>query len=60
MIYHCNACRFNFERYSVVTACPDCGKQNLREATPQEKAEVRMYQKEFGPVRIPHRRFVSA
>lgn len=50
MIYHCNACRFNFERYSAVSACPDCGKQDIREANAAEKAEVMRYRKEFGPV----------
>lgn len=60
MIYHCNACRFNFERYSTITACPDCGKQNIREADPAERAEFEMYRKEFEPIRISHHRILSA
>lgn len=49
MIYHCNACKFNFQRFGEVTDCPDCGKQDIRYATAQEIAEFLDFQKEFEP-----------
>ncbi len=59
MVYHCNACKFNFQRFGEVTDCPDCGKQDIRYATAQEIAEFLDFQKEFelsgdaGPLERP-------
>ncbi len=47
MVYHCNACKFNFQRFGEVTDCPDCGKQDIRYATAEEIAEFLDFQKEF-------------
>jgi len=47
MIYHCNACRFTFQRFSPTRCCPDCGKENIRYATKEERDEFRRYQEEF-------------
>jgi rRNA maturation endonuclease Nob1 len=33
--------KFLFERVDPVDACPDCGKQTVREATEQERGEFR-------------------
>jgi len=44
MIYTCDKCRFIFERVGEVDACPDCGKEDIREADETEKEE---FQKKF-------------
>ena len=52
MIYTCNVCHFTFERVGGVDQCPDCGKNNVREAKETEKAEYLAYkeQKKKGKV----------
>ncbi len=45
--YICDACRFQFEDTSQPDSCPDCGKDEVREATEQEKAEYIKLQKEM-------------
>ena len=39
MIYACDHCHFLFSRTSPVQQCPDCGKENIRPATPEEIQE---------------------
>ena len=47
-IYMCAACRFLFERVGAVTQCPDCGKERVRIATPDEQTEYHILRIEFG------------
>jgi len=39
MVYKCEntECGFLFSRQSEVTLCPNCGKGNIRMATPEEE-----------------------
>jgi hypothetical protein len=39
--YTCEKCLFSFERRGPVEACPDCGRENLRDATTEEIAELK-------------------
>ena len=39
MIYVCQNCHFLFERIGVCDQCPDCGKDQICEASDPEKAE---------------------
>lgn len=39
MVYACDHCHFLFSRTGPVDQCPDCGKANIRPATPEEIAE---------------------
>lgn len=39
MVYVCDHCHFLFSRVSSTTACPDCGKENIRPAEPEEIRE---------------------
>lgn len=39
MVYACDHCHFLFSRTGPVDQCPDCGKENIRPATPEEIAE---------------------
>lgn len=36
MIYHCDACLYNFDEEQMPSRCPDCGKPAVREATEEE------------------------
>ena len=47
MIYTCEKCRFTFRRSKEVEACPDCGKQAVREATEKEKEEYRANREKY-------------
>jgi len=48
MIYACDHCRFIFNRAGKVDACPDCGKQFIREATKAENDEYMKNQAALG------------
>jgi DNA-directed RNA polymerase subunit RPC12/RpoP len=48
MIYVCGTCRFVFERIGETDACPDCGRLNIKEATPDEKNGYLKNRAEFG------------
>jgi len=37
MICTCDNCRYTFCSDSLPLACPDCGSENVREATLEEK-----------------------
>lgn len=39
MIYACDSCQFLFSRMVPTERCPDCGKENIRPATPEEAQE---------------------
>lgn len=39
MVYACDTCHFLFERVEKPDRCPDCGKQNIRPASPDEQRE---------------------
>lgn len=39
MVYACDSCHFLFSRVSPTTTCPDCGKENIRQAEPEEVRE---------------------
>lgn len=39
MVYACDSCHFLFSRVSPTTTCPDCGKENIRPAEPEEVRE---------------------
>ena len=39
MVYACDHCLFLFSRVSPIERCPDCGKENIRPATPEEAQE---------------------
>lgn len=47
MVYTCKKCKFMFDRVGLVERCPDCGSENFRPASKEEKAEFEGYQKEF-------------
>jgi len=47
MIYTCKKCLFMFDRVGLVERCPDCGSENFRPATKDEKEEFENYQREF-------------
>ena len=36
MVYACDSCHFLFYRVSSPQRCPNCGKENLRPASPGE------------------------
>lgn len=36
MVYACDHCHFLFSRVSPIDQCPDCGKEEVRPATPEE------------------------
>jgi rRNA maturation endonuclease Nob1 len=42
MVYACDNCKFLFQRVGEVDSCPDCGKQTVREATAEERAEFEL------------------
>lgn len=39
MIYACDNCHFLFSMDAHEDRCPDCGKENIRQATPEEIQE---------------------
>ena len=39
MVYACDCCHFLFSRVSPTEKCPDCGKENIRPAQPEEIRE---------------------
>jgi len=39
MVYACDNCHFLFSRVSPIDRCPDCGKERIRPATPEETEE---------------------
>ena len=39
MIYACDNCHFLFSQEAPVDCCPDCGKNNIRQATSDELKE---------------------
>lgn len=39
MVYACDHCHFLFSTESPIDRCPDCGKENIRLATPDEVQE---------------------
>lgn len=39
MVYVCDCCHFLFSRVALTDKCPDCGKENIRSATPEEMRE---------------------
>ncbi len=39
MIYACDRCRYLFSEELSIDRCPDCGKENIRPATPEEVRE---------------------
>lgn len=43
----CDACRYQFEQKNQPDRCPDCGKEQVREANEQETAEYIKLQKEM-------------
>ncbi len=45
--YICDACKFQFTRRTESDRCPDCGKENIREATENEIAEFIRIQEEI-------------
>ncbi len=47
MIYTCKKCLFMFDRVGLVERCPDCGSENFRPSTKEEKEEFENYQREF-------------
>ena len=47
MVYTCKTCKFMFDRKGYVERCPDCGSENIRSATVEEKEEFEGYQREF-------------
>ncbi len=47
MVYTCKKCLFMFDRVGLVERCPDCGSENFRPASKDEKAEFERFQKEF-------------
>lgn len=49
-IYICDSCHYLFEKADGTDRCPDCGKQNIRPANEQERAEYRQLRIEFGYV----------
>lgn len=44
--YICDACKFQFTRISEPERCPDCGKENVREANEEEIADFIKLQEE--------------
>lgn len=42
MIYTCDNCHFLFSDSSTPEFCPDCGKQEIRTATPEEENEFQL------------------
>jgi len=46
-IYNCGKCHFTFERAGEVEACPDCGRESVHEATPEEIEEYRKNKEEM-------------
>ena len=46
MIYACDNCHFLFSDSSIPEACPDCGKKDIRPATPEEQMEFKLYSNE--------------
>ena len=59
MIYTCNVCRFTFRRSGEVDACPDCGKQSVREATDKEKDEYRKNQAEYEKTEEQNKHYIK-
>ena len=51
MICCCEKCKFVFESLRMLTSCPDCGKDAVREATEAEQAEYWVHRRECGPMK---------
>ena len=47
-LYTCQVCKYTFENDKLMDNCPDCGKQEIREATTAECECYIRYQKEIG------------
>ena len=51
MICCCEKCKFVFESIFLLTACPDCGKGPVREATEAEKSDYQADRRRYGPMK---------
>ena len=51
MIYTCHKCGFEFERVGEIKTCPDCGSDQIAQATEQEQNEYWQHKREFEEVR---------
>ena len=45
--YICDNCHFQFERTGDCDRCPDCGKEQIREANEEEKKDYLSLKAEF-------------
>ena len=46
-VYTCSKCKFTFERSGTIDLCPDCGSENVRTATEEEKQGYQENRDEF-------------